>query len=124
MIDVKADVAYAALGLTQKEHRPLDAAPLEVAVRRLAEGGPEGPDEVRLGDVGDLRKGRDVERPRVVAVHGVARAKHPAVGLFDRPAHRGGKSLEIKAQHPSSRAAAAPRAEAPLHPFLRPATVR
>src|ERR687894_62903 len=34
--DVQADVAHAAVGLAQHEHRPLDAPPLEVAVRRLA----------------------------------------------------------------------------------------
>src|SRR5918912_1243655 len=46
--DVEADVADAAVGLAQEEHRALDAPPLEVAMRRLAEGGAEGPDEVRL----------------------------------------------------------------------------
>src|SRR3954451_14050871 len=51
--DVEADVGDAAIGLDEQEHRPLDAPALEVAVRRLAEGGAEGADEVRLRDVRD-----------------------------------------------------------------------
>src|SRR5437660_11943620 len=34
---VEADLGDAAIGLPQHEHRPLDAAPLEIAVRGLAE---------------------------------------------------------------------------------------
>ena len=60
--DVEADVGDAAVGLAQQEHRPLDPPALQVAVRRLAEGRPEGADEVRLGDVRDPRQRRDVER--------------------------------------------------------------
>ena len=37
--------------VAQQEHRPLDPAPLQVAVRRLAERRPERADEVRLRDV-------------------------------------------------------------------------
>ena len=37
--DVEADLAHAAIRLAQEEHRPLHAAPLKVAVWRLAEGG-------------------------------------------------------------------------------------
>ena len=73
---------------TQQEHRALDAPALQVAVRRLAERGPEGADEVRLGDVGDAREGGDVERLRVAAVHRVAGAQQSAVGVFDGAAHR------------------------------------
>src|ERR671937_2081881 len=47
--DVEADLAHAAVGLAQEEHRPLHAPALQVAMRGLAEGRPEGPDEVRLG---------------------------------------------------------------------------
>src|SRR5918992_2550381 len=86
---VEADLGNAALGLTEHEHRPLDAAALQVAVRRLAEGRAKDADEVRLGDVGDPRQRRDVERLGVVAVHRVAGAKHAAVRLFDGPAHAG-----------------------------------
>src|SRR4051812_44248672 len=44
--DVEADVGDGAVGLAEQEHRPLDAAALEVAVRRLAERRPERADEV------------------------------------------------------------------------------
>ncbi len=47
----KQIVGHAAIRLPQQEHRPLDAAALQVAVRRLAEGGAEDADEMRLGDV-------------------------------------------------------------------------
>src|SRR3954454_16233974 len=66
---VETDVGDAAVGLDEQEHRPLDAAALQIAVRRLAEGGTEGADEVRLGDVRDPREGGNVERLRVAAVH-------------------------------------------------------
>src|SRR5258707_296444 len=46
--DVEADVGDAVGGGAQQEHRPLDAAALEVAVGRLAERGAEGPDEMGL----------------------------------------------------------------------------
>src|SRR3954470_20317169 len=51
--DVEADLGHAAVGLAEQEHRALDAAALEVAVRGLAERRPERADEVRLGDVRD-----------------------------------------------------------------------
>ena len=56
-------------------------------MRRLPERGAKGPDEVRLRGVRDPCEGCDVERLRVVAVDRVARAQHPAVGLFDGSAH-------------------------------------
>src|SRR3954462_4807142 len=34
--DVEANLGHAAVGLDEQEHRALDAAPLEVAMRRLA----------------------------------------------------------------------------------------
>jgi len=76
---VEADVGDAALGLAQEEHRPLDAATLEVAVRCLAEGGSEGADEVRLRDVGGPGEAWDVQRLRVAAVHRVPGAQEAAV---------------------------------------------
>src|SRR3954470_5295781 len=65
--DLEADVAHRAVRLAQQEHRALDAAALEVAVRRLAERRAERADEVRLGDGGEPRQRRDVERARVAA---------------------------------------------------------
>src|SRR6266487_967575 len=50
---VEADLGHAAVGLPEHEHRALDPAALQVAMRRLAEGGAKGPDEVGLGDVSD-----------------------------------------------------------------------
>jgi hypothetical protein len=71
----------------QQEHRALDPAALEVAVRRLAERRAEGSDEVRLGDAGDPGQRGDGERLGVAAVHRVARAEQPAVALLDGTAH-------------------------------------
>src|SRR4051812_22393531 len=85
--DVEADLGHAALGLTEQEHGALDAAALQVAVRRLAERRAERADEVRLGDERDPRERSDVERLRVRAVHRVAGAKQPAVGLLGSAAH-------------------------------------
>src|SRR2546423_6165646 len=44
--DLEADLGDAEFGLPQQEHRALHAAALQVAMRRLAEGRPEAPDEV------------------------------------------------------------------------------
>src|SRR4051794_9610692 len=85
--DVEADLRDAAVGLPEQEHRALDAAALEVAVRRLAERLAEGADEVRLGHQRDPGDRRDVERLRVGAVHRVARAEQAAVLLLGRSAH-------------------------------------
>src|SRR4051794_19730609 len=87
--DLEADVAHRPVGLAEQEHGALDAAALEVAVRRLAERRAERADEVRLGHVREPRERRDVERPRVGAVHRVARAEHAAVSLLDGAAHTG-----------------------------------
>src|SRR5215211_2521014 len=88
--DVEADLAHLAAGLAQEEHRPLDAPALEVAMRGLAKGGAEGPDEVRFRNVGDPSEAGDVERMRVVAIHRIPRAQHAAIGLLDRPTHGAG----------------------------------
>src|SRR3954451_8889214 len=86
--DLEADLGDAVVGRAQQEHRALDAAALQVAVWRLAEGGAEGADEVRLADVGDLGERRDVERARVRAVHRVAGAQQAAVLVLGGAAHR------------------------------------
>src|SRR3954452_5939556 len=44
--DIETDVGDAPIRLAEQEHRPLDPAPLEVAVRRLAEHPPEAATEV------------------------------------------------------------------------------
>src|SRR3954462_4990247 len=50
--DVEADVGHAAVGLHEQEHRALDPPALQVAMRGLAEGGPEGADKGRRGHRG------------------------------------------------------------------------
>src|SRR5207237_4478232 len=40
--NVQADVGDLAVGLAEHEHRPLDSAPLQVAVRGFAKGGLDG----------------------------------------------------------------------------------
>src|SRR5215210_7039084 len=42
--NVEADLGHAAVGLPEQEHRSLDPAALQVAVRRLAKGGAKDPD--------------------------------------------------------------------------------
>src|SRR5438270_1229293 len=79
--DVEADVHDAAVGRPQQEHRPLDPAALQVAVRRLAEGRAKSSDEMRLRDVRDLGEGRDVEWLGVGTVHGITSAQHPSIRL-------------------------------------------
>src|SRR4029078_10809367 len=49
---IEADIGHASIRLAQEEHRPLDAPPLQVAVRGLAEDRPKAADEVRFRDVG------------------------------------------------------------------------
>src|SRR3954463_9045795 len=44
--DVEADLGHAAVALAEQEHRSLDPAALQVAMRCLAESGTEGADEV------------------------------------------------------------------------------
>src|SRR6266852_9375801 len=84
---VEANVGHASVGLAQHEHRALDAPALEVAMRRLAEGRLEGPDEVGLGHARHLRKVGDVEGVRVRAVDRVACAQHSAIQLLHGAAH-------------------------------------
>src|SRR5580765_4229294 len=57
--NVEADLGHTAVGLPEQEHRTLDPAALQVAMRRLAERGAKGPDEMRLRDIGDPGQGRD-----------------------------------------------------------------
>src|SRR4051812_6279731 len=84
---VEADLGHTAIGLAQQVHRPLDPAPLQVAMRRLAERLLERAAEMRLAHQRDAGGARDVERPGVVAVHRVASAEQPAVLLFRGAAH-------------------------------------
>src|SRR2546423_13663055 len=56
--NVEADVRHPAVGRPQQEHRPLDPAPPEVAVRSPPEGRAKGSDEVRLRGIRGLGHGR------------------------------------------------------------------
>src|SRR2546428_12666835 len=85
--DVEADVGHAPGRLAQQEHRALDTAALQVAVRGLAERRVERADEVRLGYDRDPRQRGKVERLGVGAVHRVAGAKHPPIAVLHRLAH-------------------------------------
>jgi hypothetical protein len=46
--DFKADVGHTVVRFAEQEHRSLNPAALQVAVRRLPERGPERPDEVSI----------------------------------------------------------------------------
>src|SRR3954451_47507 len=59
--DVEADLRHRPVGLTQQGHRTLEPPPLQVAVRRLAERLPEGPDEMRLRHQRHARQRADIE---------------------------------------------------------------
>src|SRR3954451_19736315 len=54
--DVEADLGHGTIRLSQQLHRPLDAAALEVTVRRLAERVTELAAEMGGRDVGDPRQ--------------------------------------------------------------------
>ena len=56
-------------------------------MRRLAEDGPEGANEVRLGDVGHRRDRAHVERLGVRPVHRVTRAEEATIQILDLAAH-------------------------------------
>src|SRR2546423_1845497 len=73
--DVEAYIGDGTFCLAQQEHRPLDTPALEVSVRRLAEGGSEGPDEVRLRHVRHRRQRGNVKRLGVGAVDRIAGAQ-------------------------------------------------
>jgi hypothetical protein len=85
--DFEADVGHAVVGCAQEEHRPFDAAALQVAMRRFAERRAERATEVRFGDFRNPREARDVEWLPKVAVHCVPRAEHPAIALFHDSSH-------------------------------------
>jgi hypothetical protein len=85
--DIEADIGDAAVRRSQQEHRALDAAALQIAVRCLAERVAERADEVRRRHLRDLREARDAERLGKRAIHGVPGAKHLAIALFDRSRH-------------------------------------
>ena len=67
---------------------------------RPAEGRAKDPNEMRVGDIGDARQLRDVERLRVVAIHRVTHAQHVTVRPFDGSAHAGPGSVSIVASTP------------------------
>jgi hypothetical protein len=100
--DIEADVRHAAVGPAEQVHGPLDTAPLQITMRGLAEGRPEGADEVRLRHDRDGRQSGHVHHLRIGAIHGVTGAQQPPVGLL------GG------AGHGSRRSAGAPRSGARL----------
>src|SRR2546425_1704291 len=85
--DVQADLCHVTVRRTQQIHGALDAAALEIAMGRLAEGRAEGPDEVRLRNMRDAGERGNGERLRVGAVHRVTGAQHSAVELLYPPAH-------------------------------------
>src|ERR1700680_453165 len=84
---VKTNVGDIEIGPSQQIHRPLHPPALQIAVRCLAEGGPESSDEMGFGHAGDASERRDIEPLRVRAIHGVTGAEHAAVRLFDAAAH-------------------------------------
>ena len=77
----------------------IDTAPLEVAVRRLAEDRPEDPAELRGGEVGDRREGRHVERLGVAPVHLVAGAQPPPVEVLARAQLHGADASRCRPHH-------------------------
>jgi hypothetical protein len=40
--DIEADIRHATIGRAEEEHRPFDAAPLQITLRRFTEGRAEG----------------------------------------------------------------------------------
>src|SRR5580704_5552503 len=56
-------------------------------MRRLAEGRPEGPDEMSRGNGRHLREAGDVKRLGVRAVDCVPSPQHAAIKLFHGPSH-------------------------------------
>src|SRR2546423_238896 len=84
--DVEADVGHRSVRFAQQLHRPLDPAPLEVAVRRLAERGAELPAEVSRRGVRDACERGNVERLGERTIHGVTSAQHAAVAVLDHSA--------------------------------------
>src|SRR5467141_2482771 len=85
--DIQAYVGDASLRFAQHEHGALDAPALEVAVRSLAEGRSESPDEMRLGHAGNLGEVGNVERVGVGPVDRVPGAKHASIRLLNRASH-------------------------------------
>src|ERR1051326_8143481 len=92
--DIEADVGHAAIGFAEKEHRSLDAAPLEVAVRCLAENVTKTAAEVCRRDVGDRGDGTYVERLGVRPIHGLARPQQAPVEILSLAAHADNANAE------------------------------
>jgi hypothetical protein len=93
--DIEANVGHAAVAGTKEEHRPFDAAALQVAMRRFAERRVKRTTEVRLGNLRSPREARDVEWLPKVAVHRVPSAEHPAIALFHDSSHRSNLATEL-----------------------------
>src|SRR5574337_920307 len=85
--DVEADLGDAPVRLPQEEQGPLHPPPLQVAMGRFAEAGPEAAAEVGLREAGHGGHGRHVERLRIGPIHGIAGAQEPAVEVLDVLAH-------------------------------------
>src|SRR5262249_61314502 len=86
--DVETNLGDGTAGFAEQKHGALDPATLEVTVRRFAERGTEGADEVGLRDACDTGEAGNVQRLSVGAIHCVARAELPAVELLDGTAPR------------------------------------
>src|ERR1044072_2804484 len=69
--DLEADLGDAEVAASEESLGALDPSGHEVAVGRLAEGGPEAAGEVAWGHESDAGQGGHVQRLGVVAVHGV-----------------------------------------------------
>src|SRR6188508_428226 len=85
--DVDADTGDREVGRAQQIHRALDAAPLQVTVRRLAERRSKRADEVRFRGAGKTRQGGHVERFAVGTVHRVPGTEQSAIRLLRDASH-------------------------------------
>jgi hypothetical protein len=87
--NIEANIRHAAISPSQEVHGPFHPTSLQVPMRRLAECGPEGTDEMRFRAESYLRQLSDIEGLRVCHVHSIPGAQHPAVGFLGRRTHRG-----------------------------------
>ena len=85
--NIEADIRDTSWGLSEQEHRALHPPALKVPMRRLPEGGFEGPDEVRFRDVRHLGEIGDVKWPRIGAIDGITSPQHAAIQLLDGTGH-------------------------------------
>jgi hypothetical protein len=68
-------------------------------MRRFAERGPEGTDEMRLGHVGEAGEVRDVKGTCERPVDRVAGPQHAAVAFLDGSAHEAMKARRAVSAH-------------------------